>query len=236
MTEPVAILAGGMATRLGPAARHVPKILIDVAGRPFAEHQLDRLQREGIERVVYCVGHLAAQVRAALGDGSRWGMTFAYVEDGPELLGTGGAIRRALPDLGDRFFVMYGDSYLTCSMRDVARAFDRSGQPALMTVFQNDNRWDGSNVRYRDGRIERYDKAQPTPDMRHIDYGLGMLTAGVFEPYREGARLDLADVYGALARAGTLAGYEVPERFYEIGSHEGLAETRAFLAARKDPS
>ncbi len=232
MSLPVCVLAGGRATRLGDVARDIPKILIDVEGKPFAYWQLEWLREGGVIDVVYAVGYLSDHVREALGDGSRWGMRFTFVEDGAAPLGTGGAVRRALPQLGVAFLVLYGDSYLRCSIPDVARAFTEAGRPALMTVFRNDNRWDTSNVEFADGRIVRHDKLQLTPDMHHLDYGLGVLTPGVFEPYDERASLDLSTVYRDLAATGQLAGYEVFERFYEIGSVTGLAETRALFARR----
>jgi MurNAc alpha-1-phosphate uridylyltransferase len=218
MSLPVAVLAGGLATRLGPLTERVPKILIDVAGRPFAEHQLALLQHAGVREVIYCVGHLADQVRAALGDGSAWGMRFEFIDDGPTLVGTGGALCRALPLLGDAFFVMYGDSYLDCDYRAIEAAFRVSGRPGLMTVFRNDDRFDRSNVEFDAGRIVRYDKVHRDAAMRHIDYGLGILTAGAFAPWRASAEpFDLAAVYQRLIASDELAGFEVTTRFYEIG-------------------
>jgi NDP-sugar pyrophosphorylase family protein len=228
----VAILAGGLATRLRPATETTPKALIEVAGRPFAEHQLDWLRAQGVEDVKFLVGHRGEMIRDAVGDGSRWRLRIEYIFDGERLLGTGGALRRALPSLGRAFFVMYGDSYLDCDLASVQRTFEASGLDALMTVFRNDNRWDRSNVEFSAGRIVRYDKQQQTPEMKHIDYGLGVLTAGVLERYRQGEAFDLADVYRDLLAAGRLAAAEVTDRFYEIGSPEGLAETRAFFEER----
>ena len=231
MNLPVAILAGGMATRLRPVTTRVPKILVEVAGRPFAEHQLDLLRGNGISRVVYCVGHRGEQVREAIGDGARWGMRLEYVFDGPRLLGTGGALRQALPVLGDAFFVLYGDSYLTCDFAAVQAAFEHSGKAGLITVFRNDGAWDRSNVVFADGVIRRYDKRAASPDMRHIDYGLGILTRRALERWPAGDALDLAAVYQDLLARDDLAGYEVPERFYEIGSPGGLDELRKKLEA-----
>lgn len=229
MTLPVAILAGGLATRLRPATETVPKSLLEVAGKPFAAHQLDLLARAGASRVVFCVGYRGDMVEQALGDGSRWNLGVQYAFDGPVLLGTGGALRRALPLLGDRFLVLYGDSYLRCDYGAVERAFLESGKPALMTVLRNDGAWDRSNVGYADGRIVVYDKQQPTREMHHIDYGLGALTASVLGARPADQPFDLAEVYRDLAARGDLAGFEVVERFYEIGSPAGLAETRALL-------
>jgi MurNAc alpha-1-phosphate uridylyltransferase len=226
---PVAILAGGRATRLGALAAETPKALIEVAGRPFAAHQLELLRRRGLREVVFCLGHLGEQIEAALGDGARWGLRLRYVHDGPRPLGTGGALRRAVPVLGAAFFVLYGDSYLDCDYAAVAAAFQAAGTLGLMTVYRNDGRWDTSNVHFADGRIWQYDKVAPTPAMRHIDYGLGVLRAAAFAPYPDGEPLDLAAIYEDLLARGQLAACEVAERFYEIGSPAGLEETRRFL-------
>lgn len=152
-----------------------------------------------------------------------------YSPDGLAPLGTGGALRHALPLLGEAFFVMYGDSYLECDYGAIERAFVTSGCPALMTDVRNDDQWDRSNVLCADGRIVRYNKEHRTQDMRHIDYGLGAMRADVFGPYVNGSALDLARVYEDLAARRELAAYEVSERFYEIGTPTGLAETRQHL-------
>ncbi len=216
MTLPVAILAGGLATRLRPVTEKIPKSLVEVAGKPFIVHQLALLRAAGVKRVVLCLGHLGEQVEALLGD------QVEYSYDGGELLGTGGALKKALPKLGDRFLVLYGDSYLTCDYRAISDAFVASGKLALMTVFHNEGQFDASNVEYRDGRIVRYEKG--VPGMTHIDYGLGGLSARAFDGYS--GRFDLAVVYRDLLARGELAGYEVTERFYEIGSPAGLEATR----------
>jgi NDP-sugar pyrophosphorylase family protein len=229
---PVAILAGGTATRLRPITETIPKALVEVNGRPFAEYQLDWLRDEGVTRVIFCVGYLGEMIREALGSGARWGLTIDYVFDGEVLLGTAGALKRALPIIGPEFFVLYGDSMLSCALPPVERTFRESGCAGLMTVFRNDDKWDRSNVRFENGRIIRYDKVARTPDMRHIDYGLGVLTERALAPVPVDRPSDLAGVYQRLLADGDLAGMEMPERFYEMGSQQGLEETRAFLAAR----
>lgn len=234
---PIAILAGGLATRLGSLTERVPKTLVEVAGRPFAEWQVALLRRNGYTRLVYLVGHLGEQVVAALGDGRRFGVTIEYVFDGPRLRGTGGAIKAALPVLGERFFTLYGDSYLDIDYAAVERAFLASGRPALMTVFRNEGRWDRSNVVFREGHVVRYDKRAPTPEMNYLDYGLNAFEARVFDCYPADEPFDLADVQGDLAARGELAGYEVTTRFYEIGSTAGLEEAaRYFEALDRAPS
>lgn len=232
MSLPVAILAGGLATRLRPVTETIPKALVEVADRPFAEHQAELLRSHGLTEVVWLVGYRADQLAAALGDGRRWGLHFTYVHDGPVLLGTGGAIARALPWLGEAFFVMYGDSYLECDFAAVERAFRLSGRAGLMTVYRNEGQFDTSNVEFADGGIRHYDKKARTPAMQYIDWGLGVLTARAFAPYPADQPLDLARVYQDLLAAGDLAGYQVPNRFYEIGSPEGIRDTDAYLRTR----
>lgn len=224
MTLPVAILAGGLASRLLPLTEAKPKSLIEIAGKPFAEHQLDLLRRNGVRDVVFCIGHFGGQINHALGDGERFGMRIHYVEDGPRLLGTGGALRRALPLLGEAFLILYGDSYLDCDYAAVADAFMISGKRGIMTVFRNDNRWERSNVRLAGDEIAAYDKDTTEPSFAYVDYGLGGLRSAVLAAYPEDQAFDLATVYRDLVTARQLAAFEVADRFYEIGSFAGLAD------------
>jgi N-acetyl-alpha-D-muramate 1-phosphate uridylyltransferase len=230
MSLPVAILAGGLATRLRPLTERIPKSLVEVAGKPFAVHQLELLRRQGLTWIVFCVGHLGEMLQAALGDGSPWGVHLSYAFDGARLLGTGGALRKALPLLGEAFFVLYGDSYLECDYVAVERTFWASGRLGLMSVYRNDDQWDRSNVLLYKNRILRYNKYDRTSDMRHIDYGLGVLRAKVFDVYPPDTVIDLATIYQDLVAQDQLAAFEVTQRFYEIGSPAGLAETEQHLA------
>jgi N-acetyl-alpha-D-muramate 1-phosphate uridylyltransferase len=231
-TLPVAILAGGLATRLHPVTDQVPKALLPIAGRPFIYWQLGLLAQQGIDEVVLCVGHLGGQIQAAVGDGSGFGVTVRYSCDGDTLLGTGGALRRALPMLGGAFFVLYGDSYLRCSFTAVQAAYEASAALGLMTVLCNQDRWEKSNVRFREGRVAEYDKHSPRPGMRHIDYGLSILSKQALEGTPAHAAFDLADLYGELASRGALAALPVTERFYEVGSVAGIEATESYLTSR----
>lgn len=229
---PVAILAGGLATRLRPMTETIPKALIEVAGHPFLGWQLRYLHRQGIRRVVLCVGYLGEQIASVVENGERYGMHVDYVFDGPRLLGTGGALRRALPALGESFFILYGDSFLPVDFSEVQQAYATSGKPALMTVLENRDLWDRSNVLFEQGLVVEYNKRAPRPEMAHIDYGLSVISTGILAPYPEGCVFDLADVYHELSLTGDLAGFEVHERFYEMGSPAGLAQTEAYLQTR----
>lgn len=228
-TLPVAILAGGLATRLKPITEKVPKLLVEVAGEPFFSHQLRLLKKAGLTKVVLCVGYLGEKIVESYGNGSDWGIEIKYSFDGPKLLGTGGALMQALPLLGPAFYVLYGDSYLPIDYRAVGDAFLKSGKLGLMTVYENRELYDSSNVWFEGGAIRAYDKMNKLPSMRHIDYGLGVFKPGAFEGYPRGEVVDLAVVQKALLSAGQLAGYEMTQRFYEIGSHAGLAELNQLL-------
>jgi NDP-sugar pyrophosphorylase family protein len=224
---PVAILAGGLATRLRPLTENVPKSLVSVHGEPFIAHQLRLLQRNGIQRVVLCVGHLGKMIEEVIGNGNVFGLKVEYSYDGDDLIGTAGAIRGALPLLGPSFFALYGDSYLPCDYRAIENAFAQCDKLGLMTVFRNSGQWDASNVEFEDGRVLAYSKKNRTARMQYIDYGVGVFRAEAFSRTRVA---DLADLYEELLAASQLAALEVHQRFYEIGSPAGLREASQFLS------
>lgn len=226
---PVAILAGGLATRLGSITQQVPKALIKITGKPFIDHQLALLHRNGIRRAVLCVGHLGEQIEAHVGDGARFGMSVRYSHDGDKLMGTGGALRRARHLLDDVFWVMYSDSYMDIDYRAALADFARRDLAGLMVVLLNNNRWDRSNVVFRDGQLLRYDKRRQTPDMQYIDYGVAMLRRDVLDRIPDDRPYDLADLYSQLVADGQMAGHEVTNRFYEIGTPASLEEARRYL-------
>jgi NDP-sugar pyrophosphorylase family protein len=229
----VCILAGGLGTRLGARVTETPKPLLEVAGEPFALHQLRLLAQHGASHVVLCVGYRGEQIEQRIGL-EQFGIRIDYSYDGPGLDGTLGAIRRARPLLPERFLVLYGDTYLQLDYRDAVEAWDRSSCLGLMTVFRNEGRWDTSNVVYENERVVSYDKAEPRPQMRWIDYGLGGLDVAALDLV-DPTESDLSSLQGRLARRGQLFGYQATERFYEIGTPEGLAETDAFLSALSSP-
>lgn len=231
----LALLAGGLGTRLRPLTATRPKSLIQVAGEPFLAHQLRLIRAAGIREVVLCCGYCGLQIENFAGDGSAFGLTLRYSYDGSRPLGTGGALRAALPLLGRRFLIMYGDSWLREPIQPIWRAFFHSQKPALMTVFPHHQRWGVSNVEYRNGAILRYEKAHPSPALRHIDYGIEAMDAATLADWPVPV-FDLAEVWQALAAASLLAGYEASTRFYEIGSFAGRAETeQAIRAAARVP-
>jgi MurNAc alpha-1-phosphate uridylyltransferase len=229
---PVCILAGGLGSRLGETVRDTPKPLLEVGGEPFLLHQLRLLASHGVERVVLCVGYLGELIEAGIG-AERFGIEVAYSYDAPELDGTLGAIRRAAGQLGKRFLILYGDTYLRVDYAGAACAWEESGLSGLMAVLRNEGRWDTSNALYADGRVVAYDKRSPVAGMHWIDYGLGGLEAAALDLVPT-AESDLSGLYHHLAAAGQLCGYEATERFYEIGTPDALAEADAFLRRQGD--
>jgi NDP-sugar pyrophosphorylase family protein len=231
----VLVLAGGLGTRLWPRTATVPKVLVPVAGRPFAEHQIELLAAGGVEDIVFAIAHRGAMIRRALGNGRRWGVRIRYSDEGRDLRGTGGAVRLfAASGLADEVFaVLYGDSYLRLDYPAVWRAHGRCGAPALMTVHHNNDRWDTSNAGFADDGRLRYRKGGGEQGgMNYIDYGLSILPRDlVLRRVTRDGPSDLADLFTDLGERGDLAGYEVRERFYEIGSDEGLADLEAVLAS-----
>jgi MurNAc alpha-1-phosphate uridylyltransferase len=225
------ILAGGVASRLGTQAGDLPKTLVPVAGRPFADHQLTWLAEQGVTQVVYCIGYRGDQIRDYVGSGQRWGLDVEYVDEGSDLRGTGGALRLA-HDAGvlrESYAVLYGDSYLRLDLPRVHEAFRASSLPALMTVLRNEGRWDKSNADFDGECVTGYSKNEG--NFEWIDYGLSILTQEVAEEIPNDEPADLADVFNRLSGEGRLAGLEVTNRFYEIGSPEGLAELERFLTS-----
>jgi len=231
---PVAVLCGGLATRLYPLTSNVPKILLEVAGKPFIFHQLENLREQGVENVVLCVGYLGEKIQEIVGNGEKLGLNIEYSFDGAEQRGTGGAIRNALPKLGGQFFIMYGDSFLCCSFADIQSAFCKQDKLSLLTVFSNQGMWDRSNVFYESGVPLRYNKVKPEPSMSYIDYGLSVFAAEAFEFWADIATFDLADVYSSLCEKQQMSGFEVVNRFYEVGSKDGLREADRFLRKRME--
>ncbi len=229
---PVCILAGGLGTRLGNRSRSMPKTLTDVGGEPFLLHQLRLLGGNGIRSVVLCVGHLGEMVEQEVGS-QRFGLQIRYSYDGPGLDGTLGAIRRARPLLGERFLVLYGDTYLRVDYEAFADLWRQSGLGGGMTVLHNRGEWDRSNAIFSDNRVTAYDKGSDDARMEWIDYGLGALCDDVLDLVGEDEH-DLAALYRELAGNSQLFGFLATNRFFEIGTPDALAETTTFLVEERE--
>lgn len=228
---PMAILSGGLATRLRPITETIPKSMVLVAGEPFVVHQLRMLAGQGFKKVVLLCGFLGEQIQSCIGDGSQFGLEVSYSFDGDVLRGTGGAVKKALPLLGSKFMLIYGDSWCPTNYRTIWEFFAESRMLGLMTVFENNNQWDTSNVQFEEGRIINYDKTARTAAMRYIDYGVGTYRSTAFDSWGNDEAFDLSSVQRRLLQSNQLVGFPVTERFYEIGSPTGLQEADAMMRA-----
>ena len=226
---PLAILAGGYATRLGSLTAETPKCLIEIQGRPFVDWQLELLIKNGFSDFVFCVSYKSKAIQEYLGDGSDRGVNIEYSLDGITQLGTGGAIQKAIPKLGKTFGVLYGDSYLPMNYSSVEQDFLISRCQALMTVYKNENQFDSSNVEFVSGKVVNYEKESKNTSMRYIDYGVTFFRETAFQPWADRSSFDLAEVFHQLAIRGQLLGFEVFDRFYEVGSLRGLDEFSRYL-------
>lgn len=229
----VAILAGGLATRLRPISNSIPKSMIEIEGRPFIEYQLDILKKQGVTDVVLCLGYLGDQIERHIGDGSKFGINIKYSYDGKQLIGTAGALKNSEHLLDDQFFVMYGDSYLFVDLKNVLAYFKKFNKSGLMVVYKNDDKFDNSNVMVEGNLVKVYNKKHKTDDMHYIDYGALLLNKEVLDPVPKNETYALEDLLGILVKQGELAAYEVKERFYEIGSPTGLSEFRKYIKELK---
>jgi len=228
MSIPVAIITGGLGTRLENKTLNKAKVLIDVAGEPFISRQLKYLSDQGLKDVVLCTAHLGKQIKDFVGDGSKFNLNVTYSDDGVKLLGTGGSIKKALNLLGKNFFILYGDTFLPINFLQVEKVYFQQKKPALMTVLKNKGRWDKSNAVFKNKTLE-YNKKNPKKNMNYIDYGLSIIDSVIFNSFPFNKTFDLADVFEDLSNKNMLAGLEIFDRFYEIGSINGLNDTINFF-------
>jgi len=226
---PTVILAGGLATRLRPLTEKIPKSLIDINGEPFIAHQLRLLKNQNIKKVFILTGFLGDQIEEYVDNGEKFGLDITFSYDGPQLLGTAGAIKKALHILSDNFFVIYGDSYLPCNFLAIQQKFLLDKKLSLMSVYKNKNLYDKSNVVFKNNEITLYDKKNKTPDMQYIDYGLGLFNKQAFELVPQNTNYDLASLYQDLLSKQQLSAFEVQQRFYEVGSTKGIKEFNNYV-------
>ena len=228
------ILAGGLATRLRPITNKIPKSMIKIKNNSFLEYQIELLRRNDISEIILCVGYLGEQIEEYFGNGKKLGVNIKYSYENEQLLGTGGTIRNALDLLNNYFFVLYGDSYLDVNYKEIYNYFLKINYPSLLVIYKNNNKWDRSNVIFKNGIVEVYDKNNYIPEMEFIDYGLSILSKRVLMRIPENVSYDLANLYKGLSVEKRLAGYEVLERFYEIGSKEGLREFKNYIKEKRN--
>jgi NDP-sugar pyrophosphorylase family protein len=226
---PVALLAGGMATRLGDLTKETPKSLIEISGRPFIDYQLKKFARSGFSQIVICVGNLSEKIIDFVGDGKEYGLEVTYSHDGVEQLGTGGAIQRAIPLMGKDFFVQYGDSFLDFNYKELEQEYLKNSGPCLMSIYMNQNNFDKSNVKISEGGFISYSKSEPSADMTFIDYGCMILNPKSISEFATPEKFDLSDYLEHVSESGLLRGHEVKNRFFEIGSKSGLSAFEEYV-------
>jgi NDP-sugar pyrophosphorylase family protein len=227
------ILAGGLATRMRPRTLTIAKSMLEVAGRPFVDWQLEKLAACGVREVVMCIAHLGEQIRDHVGDGASLGVRVVYSDEGPTLLGTAGAVRVALPLLAPAFLVTYGDSYLPFDYAEPLRVLEANADAdGVMSVYPNAGQWDASNVITDGVRVLRYEKGTKDPAFDHIDYGALALRRGLIEALPAGQAASLDVMQRDVASRGRMRAVVAPERFYEIGSPEGLEALDRKLRSR----
>lgn len=228
----IAILAGGLATRLGKISEVTPKSMVEIHGTPFIDFQLRNLVAQGITRVVLCVGHKSASIEDFVGNGSRYGISVQYSHDGPFKLGTGGALQNALPYLGEKFLVTYGDSYLRADIRSLTETHLANENQATMTIFRNDGKYDSSNVQIVSSTNINYSKGA-SKDFKYIDYGLSIISAHDFSNFIRNAPWELSEYFEEISIQNELGYLTAKDRFYEIGSISGLADFRSHIDSRE---
>jgi len=224
----VAILAGGLATRLKPLTQNRPKSMVKILGKPFLEYQLELLKTQGIRDIILCVGYLEEPIKDYFGDGSRFGVSIKYSHE-DRLLGTAGALNKAEALLNDTFFTMYGDSYLFLDFTAAMSYFKSQNKLALMTVFKNYDRYDRSNTVVEGNLVKKISKKEKAKDMVYIEYGANIFSKEVLEMIPQDQSYSLDDLFPCLIEMGELLAFEVKERFYETGSPEGLMEFQQYI-------
>jgi N-acetyl-alpha-D-muramate 1-phosphate uridylyltransferase len=228
------ILAGGFAKRLGLITEQIPKALVKINDIPFVDWQLSLLARKGIKKVIFCVSHKSEMIESHIGDGSRFNLEVKYSKDGITQLGTGGAIRKSIPLLDESFMVLYGDSYLEMDYKEAETAFEASRKPAMVTLYKNSGQYDTSNIKFKKNVVEQYKKGSTNSQFTHIDYGLSFFKKEVFSNQELGKYFDLSEVFEDLSRRKVLAGYEVFNRFYEVGSLQGISDLSKYLSGAQN--
>jgi len=224
----IAILAGGLATRLQLLTERIPKSMIMIEGKPFLQYQLEFLKKGRVTNIVLCVGYLSEQIETYFGDGKRFCVDIKYSRERERLLGTAGALKNAEGLLEEEFFVVYGDSYLFLNFKEVLGHFQKFNKSALMVVYKNDDKYDKSNVVVENGMIKKYDKKHKTEDMIYIDYGVSILRKKVLDMIPRNEVYSLEELVPALINQNEMLAFETSERFYEMGSYRGLEEFKNY--------
>ncbi len=229
----VVILVGGLATRLKPITEKIPKSMIRINEKPFLEYQIELLKKNNLTDILLCIGHLSSQIKDYFGDGKRFGVRLDYSEEKEELLGTGGALKKAENLLEDEFFVMYGDSYLILDYQEIAAYFHNFNKLALVAVYKNYNQFDKSNLIVKNGLVKLYDKKGVNPEMVYIDEGISILKKNTLRDFPSHTPFPLDRIFQRLISKKELLAFQTNQRFYEIGSPEGLNDFKNLILKKE---
>ena len=227
---PVVILAGGLATRLGKLTEKIPKSLIQINSNPFVYWQLKLLKESEFSEVYLLVSHFGNQILDFIGDGSKFDLKVNYIFDGEVSLGTGGAILKNLSKLPEKFFLLYGDSYLDIDYLKMEKHFLQEESDYLMGVCPKTHQYNFTpNVQFSSGKVLRYSKVSSTSSMKHEDFGVSIISKSVFMNLKGEEYKDLGSIMSVLADQGIITGYLFQEKYYEVGSEIGIELTTKYL-------
>lgn len=231
MTQ-IVVLTGGKATRLYPVTKDIPKSMIKINGVPFISHQINLFKKNNISDVVLCIGVFSDQIIDYVGDGSKLGVSVKYsVEHATELLGTLGALIKAHDLLSDIFFVTFGDSYLEIDYQRIYDEFIHSNKMGMMTVYKNNSKYVSNNTAIKNKLVTKYDKSNSI-EFEYVDYGISIFRKKVLDFFPREKNLDLTILNQKLIFMNELAAYEVYQKFYEIGTFEGIADLELHLKSK----
>jgi N-acetyl-alpha-D-muramate 1-phosphate uridylyltransferase len=222
------ILAGGLATRLRPLTKNIPKSMVIINNKPFLQYQLELLKKNGITDIVLCVGYLHEQIEDYFQNGKDFGVNIKYSKEGKNLLGTAGALKNAVDLLEEKFFLTYGDSYVFLDFQKILSYFNAHSEMALMVVYNNNDKYDKSNVCLNGDKVSKYDK-NAGDNMVYIDYGVSLLRKEILRFIPDGMVYSLDDVFKEIIKQNSMLAFEARERFYEIGSFKGLEEFTNYI-------
>ncbi len=229
----VVILAGGLATRLRSITNKISKSIIRINEKPFLEYQIELLKKNNLTDILLCIGHLGSQIKDYFGNGKNWGVRLSYSEEKENLLGTGGALKKAENLLEDEFFVMYGDSYLILDYQDIADYFHNFDKQGLMVVYKNYNQFDKSNLIVENGLVKLYDKEGVNSKIVYIDEGISILKKEILSDFPPHIPFALDRIFQRLISKKELLAFETKQRFYEIGSPQGLSDFKKLILKKE---
>ncbi|BDG07181.1 nucleotidyltransferase family protein [Anaeromyxobacter paludicola] len=233
MTLPAAvILAGGFGTRLPEVSATRPKPMADVGGRPFLELVVAHLRSCGVREVVFSTGYKSEVIEAHFGDGARFGVAARCVRE-PEPLGTAGALRLALPFLGDRALVLNGDTYVDVDVAAMLAAHLAAGAAATLAAVPREDASRFGRLVVEGDRLTGFEEKRPERAPGLINAGVYLLERRVIEaiPAGRAVSFERETLPGLLAAGAPVGVFRHAGAFEDIGIPESLAAFREWAAS-----